>query len=297
MTRKTLPPLNALRAFESAARLGSFVAAAEELHVTQPAIGRHVKALEDNLGTQLFQRTPRGVLLTDKGHRYFDQVSAALQSIAEASVDLRTSARKPTLRLVVVPGLASRWLRPRLGRFRKIHPEIRIAVELNASFTDPRLHKADIGIGYGISQDYVGVVSELVRPPIFPVCSPAFLESCPLPVRRAADLVRLPLLHEDDGSWWSDWLRACGVRAKPNAELAYDSADQVLALALAGEGVALSNGLLAAEELADGRLVRPVPQECALEPYVLVRPEVVAASSVRAFEQWLVAELGSAVGP
>lgn len=296
MTRKTLPPLNAVRAFESAARLGSFVAAAQELHVTQPAIGRHVKALEDNLGTQLFERTPRGVLLTVKGHRYFDQVSAALQSIAEASVDLRTSGRKPTLRLVVVPGLASRWLRPRLGAFRKLHPEIRISVELNASFTDPRQHKADIGIGYGIAPDYVGVVRELARPAIFPVCSPDFLAACAPAIKRPADLVLQPLLHEDDGSWWGDWLRACGVRAKPNADLAYDSADQVLALALAGEGVALSNALLAADELADGRLVRPVPQECALEPYVLVRPDVAAGPSVRAFEQWLVAELACAVG-
>ena len=123
-----LPPLNAVRAFEAAARLGSYVAAAQELHVTQPAIGRHVKALEERLQTQLFQRTPRGVVLTEDGWRYFEQVSAALTQIAEASYELTSRAQQRWLRLLVVPGFAGRWLRHHLAEFRALHPGIRMAI-------------------------------------------------------------------------------------------------------------------------------------------------------------------------
>ncbi|MDT8990527.1 LysR substrate-binding domain-containing protein [Curvibacter sp. APW13] len=287
MTRRTLPPLNAVRAFEVAARLGSFVAASQELHVTQPAIGRHVKALEDNLGTSLFERTPRGVVLTTAGQHYFEQVSAALQAIAEASVDLRTRARKPSLRLVVVPGFASRWLRPRLAAFRQLHPGVRISVEFNAGFGDPAEHRADLGIGYGEPEEYSGTVETLVRPAIFPVCSPAFLAGLEKPLRHASELPRLPLLHEDDGTWWGQWLKACGVRAKAHAELTYDSADQVIAEAVAGEGVALCNEYLVAQELRDGRLVRPLPDAPALQAYVLVFPPATASPITRSFTHWL----------
>lgn len=291
MAPRVLPPLNAVRAFEAAARLGSFVAASNELHVTQPAIGRHVKALEDNLGTQLFERTPRGVVLTPAGQRYFEQVSAALQTIAEASVDLRAVGKKPSLRLVVVPGFASRWLRPRLAEFRQLHPGVRISLEFNAGFADPAEHGADLGIGYGEPADYAGVVKTLVTPDIFPVCSPEFLQNLEVPLRQAADLRKLPLLHEDDGTWWGQWFRACGVRTKAQADMAYDSADQVISMALAGEGVALCNDYLVHDELAQGRLVRPIVQSCVLQSYVLVMPGGPASAIARAFVVWLQSKL------
>jgi LysR family glycine cleavage system transcriptional activator len=292
MTQRILPPLNAVRAFEAAARLGSFVAASHELHVTQPAIGRHVKVLEDNLGTALFARTPRGVVLTTAGQQYYEQVSAALQSIAEASVDLRASSRKPSLRLVAVPGFASRWLRPRLADFRQRHPGVRIHIEIHAGFTDPAAHRADFGIGYGDPQDYCGRVSTLAQPAIFPVCAPAFLAQQARPWRSVAELRKAPLLHEDDGTWWAQWFRACGVRAKAQAELACDSADQVIAMALAGEGLALCNDYLVHDELAQGRLVRPLPQaQCVLQAYVLVTPPGPSSAIARAFAAWLTQQL------
>lgn len=291
MARRPLPPLNALRAFEAAARLGSYVAASQELHVTQPAIGRHVKALEDNLGTSLFDRTPRGVVLTDKGVHYLEQISQALHSISEASADLRSRSRQASLHLVVVPGFCSRWLRPRMADFRAQNPGVRISVELNAGFMDVSKHKADIGIGYGTAQDYMGVVRVLARPPIFPVCSPALLASMKQAPRGPADLLKLPLLHEDDGAFWAEWLQACGVQARPEAQLSYDSADQVIALALAGEGVALCNPYLVAHELAQGLLVRPVPQTCDTQAYYLVRPAGPSSATMRAFEQWLAEQM------
>lgn len=291
MSQRPLPPLNAVRAFEAAARLGSFVAASNELHVTQPAIGRHVKALEDNLGVALFERTPRGVVLTGVGQAYFEQVSVALHAIAAASVDVRTTSRKPVLRLVAVPGFAARWLRPRLAAFRALHPGVRISVEFNAGFGDPAEHGADLGIGYGEEDEYQGRVQALVRPDIFPVCSPQFLARLQQPLRTAADLVRQPLLHEDDGSWWGQWLKACGVRTKAHAELTYDSADQVIAEAVAGEGVALCNTYLVAQELQDGRLVRPLPDTRLLQAYLLVFPPGPGSPITRSFARWLQDEL------
>jgi len=287
-----LPPLNAVRAFEAAARLGSYVAAAQELHVTQPAIGRHVKALEERLQTQLFQRTPRGVVLTEDGWRYFEQVSAALTQIAEASYELTSRAQQRWLRLLVVPGFAGRWLRHHLAEFRALHPGIRIALEPNPSFREVTAERADLGIAFGEGEEFSCPREVLVQPPIFPVCSPAFLlEHGPL--TRVEDLLRLPLLHEDDGYWWGAWLQSQGLRARLSSEMSYVSADQVIDLALAGAGVALTNGLLVEEELASGRLVRPLANQAVLEGYLLLSPPGGLKPEAKLFRQWLFAKLAS----
>jgi len=287
-----LPPLNAVRAFEAAARLGSYVAAAQELHVTQPAIGRHVKALEERLQTQLFQRTPRGVVLTEDGWRYFEQVSAALTQIAEASYELTSRAQQRWLRLLVVPGFAGRWLRHHLAEFRALHPGIRIALEPNPSFREVTAERADLGIAFGERDEFIGPREVLVQPPIFPVCSPAFLlEHGPL--TGVEDLLRLPLLHEDDGYWWGAWLQSQGLRARLSSEMSYVSADQVIDLALAGAGVALTNGLLVEEELASGRLVRPLANQAVLEGYLLLSPAGGLKPEAKLFRQWLFAKLAS----
>ena len=287
-----LPPLNAVRAFEAAARLGSYVAAAQELHVTQPAIGRHVKALEERLQTQLFQRTPRGVVLTEDGWRYFEQVSAALTQIAEASYELTSRAQQRWLRLLVVPGFAGRWLRHHLAEFRALHPGIRIALEPNPSFREVTAERADLGIAFGEGEEFSGPREVLVQPPIFPVCSPAFLlEHGPL--TGVEDLLRLPLLHEDDGYWWGAWLQSQGLRARLSSEMSYVSADQVIDLALAGAGVALTNGLLVEEELASGRLVRPLANQAVLEGYLLLSPSGGLKPEAKLFRQWLFAKLAS----
>lgn len=287
-----LPPLNAVRAFEAAARLGSYVAAAQELHVTQPAIGRHVKALEERLQTQLFQRTPRGVVLTEDGWRYFEQVSAALTQIAEASYELTSRAQQRWLRLLVVPGFAGRWLRHHLAEFRALHPGIRIALEPNPSFREVTAERADLGVAFGEGEEFSGPREVLVQPPIFPVCSPAFLLEYG-PLTGVEDLLRLPLLHEDDGYWWGAWLQSQGLRARLSSEMSYVSADQVIDLALAGAGVALTNGLLVEEELASGRLVRPLANQAVLEGYLLLSPAGGLKPEAKLFRQWLFAKLAS----
>lgn len=293
MNANRLPPLNAVRAFEAAARLGSYVAAAKELHVTQPAIGRHVKTLEDRLQTALFQRTPRGVLLTEDGWRYFEQISAALTQIADATYELTSRAQQRWLRLLVVPGFAGRWLRHHLGEFRALHPGICIALEPNPSFRDVSSERADLGIAFGEGEEFSGPREVLLQPPIFPVCSPAFLAAHG-PLNTPGDLLRMPLLHEDDGYWWGLWLQRQGVKVRLTSEMSYVSADQVIDLALAGAGVALTNPLLVSEELASGRLIRPLPHEVPLEGYLLLSPAGGLKPEAKAFRLWLLSKLNPA---
>jgi LysR family glycine cleavage system transcriptional activator len=288
MKRHRLPPLNAVRAFESAARLGSFVAAGEELHVTQPAIGRHVKGLEDWLHTRLFDRTPRGVQLTEAGRVYFEQVCKALVLIADASYDLAQRSEARWLRVISVPGFASRFLQRRLPEFRAAHPELRIALEPNASFEEVRADQADLGIGFGLPMHFRGRTELLAQPPVFPVCAPAYLAQ-QAPLREPRGLLKLALLHEDDGTWWGDWFQSQGVRARPASEMSYASAEQVIDLARTGAGVALTNPMLVEDELSRGELVRPVPHEARLEGYLLVWPAGNATPQARAFADWLAA--------
>lgn len=290
MNANRLPPLNAVRAFEAAARLGSYVAAAKELHVTQPAIGRHVKTLEDRLQTALFLRTPRGVQLTEDGWRFFEQISAALTQIADATYELTSRAQQRWLRLLVVPGFAGRWLRHHLGEFRALHPGICIALEPNPSFREVSSERADLGIVFGEGEEFIGPHEVLLQPPIFPVCSPAFLAAHGL-LKTPGDLLHAPLLHEDDGYWWGLWLQSQGVKVRLNSEMSYVSADQVIDLALGGAGVALTNHLLVSDELASGRLVRPLPHEVPLEGYLLLSPAGGLKPEAKAFRQWLLNKL------
>ena len=282
-----LPPLNALRFFEAAGRLGSFVAAAAELHVTQPAIGRHIKVLEDRLQVRLFERTARGVVLTDVGKRYHAQVSHALSLIAQASLELTSRGRQRRLRLIVVSGFASRWLRRRLPEFRQAHPGLRISIEPNSTFNQLPDKRADLGIAFGAASEFQGGLQLLVTPPIYPVCSPEFLSRVDQPVTLRS-LAKLPLLHEDDGGWWSDWFRAQGVRVQLTSELSYSSADDLIDLALTGAGIALINPLLAQEELAAGLLVRPIPNQCFVGSYHLLLPAGNPSPEVQAFCDWLI---------
>lgn len=290
MSNQRLPPLNAVRAFEAAARLGSYVSAANELHVTQPAIGRHVKALEEYLGTALFRRTPRGVLLTDDGWRFFEQVSTALTQIADVSYEFTSRREQRWLRLLVVPGLAGQWLRHQLPEFRALNPGIRIALEPNASFRQITTERTDLGIAFGDPEDFENPTELLCQPAIFPVCAPHFLSQYP-PLRTPTDLLKMPLLHEDDGHWWKHWFHSQGVKTKLSSEMSYVSADQVIDLALSGAGVGLTNSLLVMEELEKGLLVRPVDNEARLEGYVLLSPPGGLKPEAKAFRLWLLEKL------
>jgi len=290
MSRR-LPPLNALRAFEAAARHLSFTRAAEELHVTQTAISHQIKALEERLGVQLFRRLPRGLLLTEEAQRYLPPVRAAFDQIA-AATDRLSRDRAGILTVSVLPSFAAKWLVPRLGRLRQAHPELELRIIATPRLADFARDEVDVGIRMGRGH-YPGLrVERLFGDTLFPVCSPQLLAG-PAPLRTPEDLRHHLLLAGDEHPGWAEWLRHAGVEGVevPRGPLLDDSS-LVLQAAIDGQGVALTRASLAAHDLAAGRLIKPF--ELALPfhlAYYLVAPEATADQpKVKAFRDWLLAE-------
>ena len=290
-----LPPLNALRAFEAAARHLSFTRAAEELHVTQAAISHQVKSLEEQLERKLFRRLNRALLLTDDGQAYLPSVSRAFTLLKEATDDLLSKQAQGPLTVSALPSFAARWLVPRLGRFRQIRPDIDLRIDPTAALSDFAGGDVDVSIRYGRGK-YPGLRADwLMTEDIFPVCSPSLLEG-PHPLREPRDLEHQVLLHDDGHADWRTWLLAAGAdRVDPTRGPIFTDSGMVIQASMAGQGVALARGVLAADELAAGRLVRPfalsLPTEYA---YYLVCPEHTAEHpKIAAFREWLLDEARS----
>lgn len=290
MVDQRLPPLNAVRAFDAAARLGSYVEASKALHVTQPAIGRHVKLLEEWLGVQLFERTSRGVTLTSAGEKYHRKIAAALQLIIEAGREAQPRAAERWLRIMVVPGFAKRWLTPRLEALRHLRPGLKFAIEPNSTFTEVDARTSDLGIAYGLDGQYPESRVSLICPRVFPICTPTYLASIE-PVTVPADLARHELIHFDDGEWWNMWFAANGLDIHLSSDLIYVNNDHALSVAESGQGIALANEVLVREELKAGRLVRVLEDQVKLESYRVLTPHNEWSADVEWFVQWLKAEL------
>jgi len=290
-----LPPLNAVRAFDAAARLGSYVEASKALHVTQPAIGRHVKLLEEWLGTQLFERTSRGVTLTSAGEKYHRKISAALQLIIEAGKEARPKAAERWLRIMVVPGFAKRWLMPRIEAMRHLRPGLKFAIEPNSTFTEVDGKNTDLGIVYGMDGEYAHSRVTLICPRVFPICTPAYLASID-PIECPADLVKHNLIHVDDGEWWNLWFTAHGLDFHLNSDMLYVNNDHALSVAESGQGIALANEVLVREELDAGRLVLAVDAQVKHESYRVLTPSAELSADVAWFIQWLQTELEKEFG-
>lgn len=286
MAHDRLPPLNAIRAFEAAARLGSYVAASQALHVTQPAVGRHVKNLEDWLGVQLLERTSRGVSLTRAGALYYPSVAQALRILVDASALLARGENERWLRILCVPAFASRWLTPHIEALRTLRPALKIAIEPNASFTAVEASKADLGIAFGLPGELSGVRESLIRPKVFPVCTPALRADLPVGL-AARDLAGCRLIHVDDGTWWNSWFSANGLDVKVKADSSHMSNDIALSLAQRGQGIALATEVLVGRELKDGSLVRCVDAAVSLETYQVMTPGKELSEDVIWFIDWL----------
>ncbi|MEG0858458.1 MAG: LysR substrate-binding domain-containing protein [Pseudomonas sp.] len=287
MSTDRLPPLNAIRAFEAAARLGSYVAASQALHVTQPAIGRHVKNLEDWLGVQLFNRTPRGVTLTSPGLQYYQAVSRALRIIADAGSQVASRKEERWLRILCVPAFASRWLTPHIDCLRSLRPDLKLAIEPNASFKAVDARQADLGIAFGLPGEHCGVHTRMIRPKVFPVCSPAYLATLQRNALAATDLAACALIHVDDGTWWNSWFAAMNVALRVKADASHMSNDIALNLAQYGHGIALATDVLVSRELAEGVLVRCSDASVALETYEVLTPQQAISDDVAWFIDWL----------
>jgi LysR family glycine cleavage system transcriptional activator len=287
------PPLNAIRAFEAAARRGSFVEAAKDLHVTHWAIGKQIRHLEDWLGVPLFERRARGVALTDHGADLLTDVSAALSRLTSATSRLRAprSARRVSgvVRLNVLSSFALRWLLPRLSRFQQAYPSI----EVKISTTSRKLRYVgtafDIGIRAGVEHGS-GIRCETLMPDRrLPVCSPAILRD--RPVETAQDLRRHVLLHSTTTrSAWPQWLSAAGVPGlAPVRQL--DHVYLQLQAAVDGLGVALGSLPLIEADLAAGRLVCPIaaPEWRADDYQLVIRDDRLRDPAIKAFRSWILA--------
>ncbi|MFQ5785877.1 MAG: transcriptional regulator GcvA [Alphaproteobacteria bacterium] len=291
MTRR-LPPLNALRAFEAAARHLSFTRAAQELNVTQAAISHQVKALEDRLGVLLFRRINRALLLTDAGQAYLPPVRDAFDRLAEATARLHAQDSRGALTVSVLPSIATKWLVPRLGRFREAQPDIDVRIAPSLHLTDFAREDVDVALRYGRGV-WPGLRADrLMTEDIFPICSPKLLDG-PHPLRAPADLRHYTLLHDEGHGDWRVWLLAAGIDdIDPTRGTVFTDSGMLVQAAVEGQGVALGRSALAADDLAAGRLVRPfdvsLPAEFA---YYLVCPEASAGRpKIAAFRDWLMAE-------
>lgn len=253
---RRLPPLNALRAFEVAARHNSFTGAAEELRVSHAAISRHVRALEARLGVALFHRAKRGVELTAAGARYLQAVSAAFDAIAEATETV-AGPDQAQIRVNVHPAFGARWLIRRLDRFREAHPDYEVVLDATPQLIDLARDEADLCIRNGAGAWPGTVCDLLVRSRLYPVGAPGLLHESRGTV-APVDLRDFPiLLDECDGSTWRRWFAAAGIvdadigrgRRILETGLAIDAA-------IAGQGIALVDDFLVADDLAAGRLVK-----------------------------------------
>lgn len=303
---RRLPPLTALRAFEAAARHLSFKAAAAELNVTPGAVSQQVKLLEDHCGVPLFRRLTRALALTDAGRVAAPRLTAAFDQLADAYASIRRRHGSDPLVVSLPPTFAARWLVPRLGRFQARHPEIELRLDANNRLVDFTRDDVDVGVRFG-SGSYPGLVAEcLIGRRVFPVCSPALLEG-PAPLRTPADLRQHTLLHhqhpdspEVDPAW-AMWLRAAGVEGIA-AERGPRFSTYGLATdaAAAGQGVALGDDVLVADDLAQGRLVRPFDLDAPMSTafgYFVVYPERRGDDPrITAFGAWLHEEAAAFAG-
>ncbi len=291
-----LPPLNAIRAFEAAARRGSFVDAAKDLHVTHWAIGKQIRLLEDWLGVPLFERRTRGVALTDEGADLLTDVSSALARLTSATGRLRgpESTRRVSgvVRVNVLPSIALRWLLPRLSRFQESYP----SVEVKVTTTSRKLRYVgtafDIGIRTG-AEHGSGVQCETLMPDRrLPVCSPSILRD--RPVETVHDLRRHVLLHSTTTRQaWSQWFAAAGVpNLTPARDLELDHTYLQIQAAVDGLGVALGSLPLIEADIAAGRLICPIPApELRADDYqLLIREDRLRDPAIKAFRSWLLAE-------
>lgn len=291
-----LPPLNALRAFEAAARHLSMKEAAVELAVTPGAVSQLVRGLEQRLGTPLFRRGNRSLALTEAGQSYFVPIRHAFRQIGEATRRLRALPNAGMLTVSAPPAFAASWLVPRLGRFRARHPDFELNIATTRGLANFATDGVDVGIRHGLGR-YPGLrCDRIASVAMIPVCSPHFLASLGESVpRRPADLLALPLLHDAERQDWALWFQAQDVADLGQAAssgISFDDQMLLIRAAASDQGIALVTETLARPELDHGTLRRVLdvawPQEFA---YWLVSPRATAEQpKIVAFRDWLLAE-------
>lgn len=297
--RKSLPPFATLRAFEAVGRLSGIRRAAQALNLDHAVVSRHLRSLEEWAGVQLIHRRHGNATLTAEGAKYHARVTAALAEIEDATTELVCHRETNRLNIWCVPGLASQWLTSRLSAFQTANPGLDLELHPTDGSPDFNRYEADVDIRYIAGNDPICSATtsggvrrfEIARPPVLAVASPACVATLP-PMHKPADLLNAPLLHEESHRQWQAWFALHGVEAPAvlqgprlwHAHLTIEAARR-------GQGVALANPFLLADDLATGRLMALVSCEQhddSLGAYVFAaRADRWQSAAIVRFRRWL----------
>jgi len=297
--RSDLPSLELIRGFEAAARQLSFTLAAKELFVTQSAVSRQVKALEDQLGVPLFERRHRAIRLTPAGQALYRAAGDALRLLNDAAANLRETGRAKSVTVSCSVGFASLWLVPRLMGFRDAHPDVDIRIDANNRILDLERERIELAVRYCSPQLAPEGAKRLLGEEVFPVCAPPLLTRPGRPLAAPEDLRHHVLLHygADDSQFpsgsWTLWLEAMQIRnLKPAGSLRFSHYDQVIQAAVDGQGVALGISPLVRRHVQAGRLVAPFEQRFASPRgyYLVTSRQAAPRPEVGDFVAWLLHE-------
>lgn len=291
----SLPPLNAVRAFEAVGRRGSVKQAAEELFVTSGAVSRQLALLEEHLGTALFKRSHRQVTLTRSGTLYLQSVSDALLRLSEATDEIKSTKGRDPLRIWCPMTFGLRWLVPRLPAFRAAQPDRDVVFTTSLGPIDFSTRSTGVAIRIG-QGNWPGCASHrLMGIELTPVCSPALLQRLG-PMARPSDLKRATLLQSAARpDYWRRWLEAAGAsEIDPDRGITFESVSLAYQMALDGAGVALGQLALVADDLRAGRLVAPFEQRTdSTDAFYLIYPNrLISDPFVILFRDWLLGEAG-----
>jgi LysR family glycine cleavage system transcriptional activator len=301
-----IPGMRALRTLEAAGRHLNFTRAALELGLTPAAVSHQIKEFEEQLGVALFSRTSRTIELTEAGMLIHEAASEALERMARAVARARRVKRGATeIKVTADATFASKWLLPRIDRFRKREPQFELRFDISEELRDFGYDDIDIGIRFGAGV-YPGLIAErLFDNVIIPVCSPLLLKNGPLAEPR--DLLRHTLVHiewsRQGVTWpnWHTWMAAAGIEDFDDSQcVLFEDSSHVVQAALEGNVVALADFAMVANDLSAGRLVRPFDIGVKMPPdfaYHLVYPlEAAADPRIKAFRDWIVEEARDGAG-
>jgi len=297
---RQLPSLDLVRGFEAAARQLSFTRAAVELFVTQSAVSRQIKALEDHLGVKLFTRLNRALKLSAEGEALYRTAQAVMHQLADATANISRRDDDRLLTVTTTVSFAALWLVPRLARFRKVAPGIDVRLAAGNEVSNLERERIDVAIRYCEPRAAPAGAVSLTGEEVFPVCSPALARDRARPLKKPADLARHVMLHYDDPAgqypWlnWNQWLDAFALTQLKSAGTArYSHYDQMIQAAIEGEGVALGRTPLIKRHLKNGALVAPFQGRVAgtREYFIIVATHAAARPPVGKFVAWMQKEI------
>jgi len=286
--------LDLLQGFEAAARHLSFTKAGEELFLTQSAVSRQIKELEDQLGVPLFHRRHRALTLTDAGQQFYAAAAQVMTTMRTATSRLKAGSGRRPLSVTTTASFAALWLIPRLAGFTRTHPDVDVRITADTRVQNLERDGLDLAIRHGSASLAGPNAVRLFGERVFPVCSPRLLKKNPL--RQPADLKNHCLLQYDDPEarhpWlhWKTWLEVARIPdLRPAATLSFSGYEQIIPAAVAGHGVALGRSPLVKDLLADKQLVAPFSSSAdpARAYYAIVSKSAAARPEVGGFVEWL----------